>query len=139
VKYWAPVLVWAGVIFSFSTDHFSAPQTSRILGPLLHWLFPDIAPEQVSLVQFAIRKLGHWVEYFILSALLLQAFHGESKYKPSFRSMAWTLALMFIYAVGDELHQSFVPNRSAGIDDVMIDTFGGACGALWMYRRLRRR
>jgi VanZ family protein len=109
------------------------------LGPLLHWLFPDIAPEQVSLVQFAIRKLGHWVEYFILSALLLQAFHGESKYKPSFRSMAWTLALMFIYAVGDELHQSFVPNRSAGIDDVMIDTFGGACGALWMYRRLRRR
>src|SRR3990170_1967658 len=78
VTKWLPVLLWATVIFLFSTEHFAAPQSSRILGPLLHWLFPDITAEQLSPVQFLIRKLGHWVEYFVLAVLLYRALYGES-------------------------------------------------------------
>ena len=39
-----------------------------------------------------------------------------------------SLAVVFAYAASDELHQVFVPNRTALVSDVMIDTAGGAVG-----------
>lgn len=135
---WLPVLLWAGVIYFFSTDHFSAPQSSRILGPLLHWLFPDIASEQVAFIHFAIRKFGHWLEYFFLAILLYRALHDESPGKHSFRPAAWTIILALIWAAIDEFHQSWVPSRSASLIDVMIDGFGGLFGTFWMHLRHNR-
>lgn len=131
------MLLWAGIIFFFSTEHFSAPQSSRILGPLLHWLFPDISPEQLSSAQFAIRKLGHWLEYFILAVLLYRALHAESGARSSVRPAAWTMAFALIWAAADEFHQSLVPSRTASVVDVMIDGLGGLFGTFWMYLRHR--
>ena len=79
VKEWLPVLLWAIVIFLFSTEHFAAPQSSRILGPLLHWLFPDITAERVSSIQFVIRKFAHWFEYFVLAVLLYRALYAVAE------------------------------------------------------------
>ena len=138
IKKWLPVLLWAAVIFFFSTEHFSAPQSSRILGPLLQWLFPDIAPEQVSSIQFALRKFGHWLEYFILAALLYRALVDESRGKHSVRPAARTMAFVLVWAATDEFHQSWVPSRTASIVDVMIDGFGGLFGTFWMYLRHKR-
>jgi VanZ family protein len=43
------------------------------------------------------------------------------------------LALVLLYALSDELHQTFVPTRTASITDVMIDVLGGICGILWLF------
>jgi VanZ family protein len=45
-----------------------------------------------------------------------------------------TLSIMFVffYAAGDEFHQSFVPSRTANVNDVLIDLLGGICGIIWM-------
>ena len=137
VKKWLPVVVWASVIFFFSTEHFSAPQSSRILEPLLRWLFPAIALEQVAFVQIAIRKLAHWLEYFILAVLLYRALHAESGGRSSVRPAAWTITFALVWAATDEFHQSLVPSRSASIVDVMIDGLGGVFGTFWMYLRHR--
>jgi VanZ family protein len=137
VKKWLPVLLWAGLISFFSTDHFSAPQSSRILEPLLHWLFPNLAPEQISTVLFAVRKLSHWFEYFIFAVLLYRALHAENGARSSVRPAAWTIALVLVWAAADEFHQSLVPSRSASVVDVMIDGLGGLFGTLWMYLRLK--
>jgi VanZ family protein len=137
-KRWLPVLLWAGIIAFFSTDHFSAPQSSRILGPLLHWLFPDIAPERLASIHFAVRKLGHWLEYFILAVLLYRALYHESRRKHSLLPAAWTIALALVWAAIDEFHQSLVPSRTASFMDVMIDGFGGLSGTFWMYLRHNR-
>jgi VanZ family protein len=136
-KRWLPVLLWACVIFLVSTEHFAAPQSSRILGPLLHWLFPGITPEQVSFVQFVVRKLGHWFEYFVLAVLLYRALYAESSGKSSVRAAVLTLFLALVWAISDEFHQSLVPSRTATPVDVMIDGFGSLCGTFWMYLRHR--
>ena len=137
VKEWLPVLLWAIVIFLFSTEHFAAPQSSRILGPLLHWLFPDITAEQVSSIQFVIRKFAHWFEYFVLAVLLYRALYAESGGKSSVRPAAMTMAFALVWAITDEFHQSLVPSRTASPVDVMIDGFGALCGTFWMYLRHR--
>ena len=137
VNKWLPVLLWATVIFLFSTEHFAAPQTSQILGPLLHWLFPAITPEQVSSVQFVIRKLAHWFEYLVLAVLLYRALYVESGGRSSVRPAAMTMAFALVWAMMDEFHQSVVPSRTASIVDVMIDGFGAFCGTFWMYLRHR--
>jgi VanZ family protein len=135
IKKWLPVFLWAGVIFFFSTDHFSAPQSSRILGPLLQWLFPDISLEQLSSIQFATRKLGHLIEYFILAVLLYRALHAESGGRSSVRPAVVTMTFVLVWAATDEFHQSLVPSRTASMVDVMIDGLGGFFGTLWMYLR----
>ncbi|HEX7228260.1 MAG TPA: VanZ family protein, partial [Candidatus Binatia bacterium] len=137
VNKWLPVLLWATVIFLFSTEHFAAPQSSRILGPLLNWLFPGITPEQFASVQFVVRKLGHWFEYLILAVLLYRALHAESGGRSAVRPGVMTIAFALVWAITDEFHQSLVPSRTASIVDVMIDGFGALCGSFWMYLRHR--
>jgi VanZ family protein len=107
------------------------------LEPLLRWLIPGITPEQVSFVQFLIRKLGHWFEYFVLAVLLYRALYAESGSRSSVRPAAMTIAFALVWAITDEFHQSLVPSRTASIVDVMIDGFGALCGIFWRYLRHR--
>jgi VanZ family protein len=86
-------------------------------------------------IYYAIRKSAHWAEYLLLSILLLRALRSDPKRKWEKRHAVWALVIVFFYALGDEFHQSFVPNRMASFRDVMIDWFGGICGAFWMYLR----
>ena len=83
------------------------------------------------------RKLGHWTEYFVLAVLILRALRNETGKRWELRHAALTLVFIFVYALSDELHQVFVPSRTASFGDVMIDVLGGICGILWMvwYRR----
>jgi len=48
---------------------------------------------------------------------------------------------VLIYAITDELHQKFIPNRQGSLVDVLIDTAGGATTliALWAFGRWRNR
>jgi VanZ family protein len=138
LKKWIPAVLWAAVIFNFSTDAFSSSNTSSVLKEILSWLVPKITTEQFDVVHLATRKFGHWAEYLVLSVLLLRALKSDWRKRWQWRSVAWTLSFVLIYAVADELHQVFVPNRSAVVNDVLVDFFGGACGVLWMYT-LRKR
>jgi len=97
---WAPVLVWAGVIFAFS----SIPSLGTDLGT---W-------------DLVLRKLAHLAEYAILGMLLLRAV----------RRPAVALALGGLYAVSDEVHQTFVEGRVGAVLDVAIDTLGVLAGVL---------
>ena len=83
------------------------------------------------------RKLGHWTEYFILAVLIMRALRKETGKNWELRHAVHTLIFILIYALSDELHQVFVPSRTASFGNVMIDVLGGICGILWMvwYRR----
>jgi VanZ family protein len=126
VRYWLPVLVWMGLIFLGSTDLLSAEQTSRIIGPLLRWLKPNISAEAIAQIQFFVRKGAHITEYAILGALLWRALRGTTAAtKMSILAVA-ALSACAIFALSDEFHQSFVASRTASPVDVLIDI----CGAL---------
>jgi VanZ family protein len=133
IVHWLPVMAWAAVIFFFSTDDFSSDTTSAVFGALFSWLFSGISAETLDIFHLMIRKLGHWSEYGIFAMLLLWALKTDSDKIWQWRHAGWTLAFILIYAIGDELHQSFVPSRTASAGDVLIDVFGGICGILWTY------
>ena len=105
---WLPVVVWAAVIFTFS----SIPSLSTGLGT---W-------------DTTLRKGAHLTEYAILGGLLYRALGREPL----------ALALGIAYATTDELHQYFVRGRHASPVDVAIDAVGIAVGMLlWLRLRDR--
>jgi VanZ family protein len=104
---WLPVLVWAGLIFTLS----SVPSLDSGLG---NW-------------DLALRKVAHAAEYAILGALLQRAVRHEPL----------AILLGSLYAVTDELHQSFVSGRQGSPLDWLIDTAGVAAGVLLFTRFAR--
>jgi VanZ family protein len=131
LRYWLPVLFWLGFIFVGSTDLMSAEQTSRMIGPLMRWLKPDVSAEAIAEVQFVIRKLGHLAEYAILAMLLWRAVYCRVNMKTKMSILfiaVWLACGMF--AASDEFHQSFVASRTATSKDVLIDICGALVGLL---------
>ena len=144
VKYWLPVLVWMGIIFSGSSDSSSFQHSSHIIGPLMRWLFPHLSDEAVHAIVVSVRKCAHLAEYAVLALLLWRALRREST--PGNAPWRWSkaglvLALVALYAASDEIHQAFVPSREASVRDVLLDTTGAAFGllCLWAVGRLRKR
>ena len=135
---WAPVLVWMTGIFLFSTDYFSSTNTVPFIAPLLSNLLPEFATGHIESIDLLIRKLGHFSEYCILALLLMRALNAEFAEQSAKSRINWSIALIVIYAVSDELHQAFVPSRTASPWDVLIDSLGGMCGTWWFHRRKRR-
>ena len=105
---WLPVVAWAALIFALS----SVPDLGTGLGG---W-------------DLVLRKLAHAAEYGVLGALLLRA-----TARPRV-----AVVLGSLYAVSDELHQSFVPGRAGSPLDVALDAVGVAIGiVLWQVVRAR--
>ena len=133
LKSWAPVALWAALIFFFSTDLFSSSNTGDFLGLLLSAIYSGITAAQFDTIHLVVRKSSHWTEYFIFSLLLIRALQGHFKSKVELRRAVWIVAIVSLYALSDELHQAFVPSRTASLADVTIDSVGGICGILWTY------
>jgi len=145
LKTWWPALAWAVVISGFSTAVFTSEHTGRIIIPVLHWLLPHAARSTLNRIHYMIRKCAHFTEYFILSVLVLRGIRAGR----SGSRFAWALAAIAIvacYASLDELHQRFVPGRTAAVGDVLIDTTGGIAAQavmallmLWGHVRQRQK
>ena len=142
-KYWLPVILWAAVIFSASSDSRSVQRSSRIIEPLVRWLFPNASDETVHTAVFVGRKWAHVPEYAIFAIILWWAVRGTRPSAPvgwsrRFAFLAWGGAAGF--AITDELHQVFVPGRQGSVWDVVIDSLGAAAGlfVLWLLGRWRK-
>jgi VanZ family protein len=108
---WVPVLAWMALIFVLSAQS----------------IFPRVGE---PMMEFVLRKLAHFGEYAVLAALIGRAISQGASL--SVWGAAQSLLLVFAYAVSDEVHQGFVPNRGPSAGDVIIDIVGGALGlAMW--------
>jgi VanZ family protein len=134
---WAPVVAWAGVIFCASTSWFTGAHTESVIVPILAWLFPHAHPHTLDAAHAAIRKLAHFTEYLILGILIIRALRDARGWRLEHALMA--IALATVYAVSDELHQRFVPGRTAAVGDVGVDAVGAIVGQIWIALRARRR
>jgi VanZ family protein len=142
VRAWLPVLLWMLAIFLGSTDVLSSQHTSRVIGPLLRWIYPGVSETTIEVVQLVVRKCGHLTEYAVLAVLTRRAWHlstDEPGMRWSWPKSFWALGLAALYAASDEFHQSFVPTRYASPVDVLIDTLGAAAGLalIWIVLKLR--
>lgn len=130
---YGPLIVWLAFISIASSDDFSASNTSRIIGPLVLWLFPGTSPERLEIIHSCARKLAHFSEYALLGLLAARAFRTSPNYTLKRRWFVISLALVVVYALLDEYHQSFVPSRTASIFDSFIDMAGGLTALLLVF------
>lgn len=139
---YAPLFVWIGVIFFFSSDVGSSAHTSLIIEPVLKFFVPDISQTSLELAHACVRKSAHFIEYGILALLGIRAlsFAGGNLYR-----VRWVLPVILVIIVAslDEFNQSFEPSRTSTPWDVGLDTFGGAtvtlvCYLIWRLRSNRR-
>lgn len=82
----------------------------------------------LEIVEPYIRKIAHFSVYAfagIWEMLFLNTFDIKDEKKLLFGALIGTT-----YAITDELHQSFIPGRSAQIIDVVIDSEGNLLGLL---------
>ena len=140
IKYWLPVMFWMAFIFWMSTETFSSEKTLSWIEIVVRSLVPEISTQGLDLIHTVIRKAGHVVEYFILGLLLFRSFRGGSISSWNWLWPFFTVVVVILWAVSDELHQSFVSTRTASAADVGIDTAAGILaqfvGALWhRYRK----
>jgi VanZ family protein len=139
LRAWWPAFLWAGVIFTLSTDTFSATNTGSIIEPILRWLFHAMTRHQIHVIHYAIRKAAHFSEYFVFYLLLYRGVRGDRK---GWR-WTWALAALSIaagYSALDEIHQAFVISRTASPWDSFLDSIGAfvAFFLLFLFSRFRR-
>lgn len=106
LKYWLPPLVWMSIIFYFSS-------------------FPKVSVTGNTFYAFVIFKALHIIEYAVLYVLLFRAFYSISEKKLALKYQ-FLLAFLVgvLYAISDEVHQTFIPTREGKLRDALIDTGG---------------
>ena len=95
--------------------------------PFLRWLHPEISISAIATIHFALRKLGHLIEYAILAAFLWRALRNVSSLRAKMATLfvgVWVACA--IIAATDEFHQSFIASRTASLNDVLTDNLGAA-------------
>ena len=99
---WGPVALYMALIFALSSIH-SPPQLPSAIGD----------------------KGGHAMLYSGLAALIVRALAGG--WRPFGGGIA-VVAVLYstLYGVSDELHQLFVPTRTADVNDLAADAVGAA-------------
>lgn len=122
---YVPLIVWLAFITYASSDEFSADNTSRIIGPIVLWLFPNTSSETMTIIHLIVRKVAHFTEYGILGYLAVRAFRASPGVYLSRYWFMLSFSIVVLYALIDEYHQSFVPSRTASIYDSFIDMTGG--------------
>lgn len=116
IKLWLPVIIWAGIIFLFSSQMINKPAP---------FSWPD----------FVVKKTAHVTEYAILYWLLFRAI--SQKYKLVSSKTYWlTLIIVIFYAFTDEWHQTFIPGREGSLRDVSFDTIGGLLSLTQIKKRV---
>lgn len=86
--------------------------------------------------------LCHFGAYYVFGLTLLIAaypWYGHAAYP--LKTHALLIAVGLLYALSDEIHQSFVPNRTCAVSDFLADALGIvaalASGGLWIRKRGR--
>ena len=121
------IILWAVFVFGFSSQ--TGNESSGLSRKIAELFFKT--EEALAIAEPIIRKLAHFSEY-ALGGLLIYFLADTYDYSKKVKILV-SLFLGIWYAAIDEIHQTFVPDRSGNVRDVLIDTLGilfGICIAL---------
>ena len=134
------ILIWMVSIFAFSGQvGTESSGTSRKVTEFIVQLVSDKSIEEneelIGNLDKIIRKLAHYTIYTLGGILIYNYANTTDKSKKE--KILYSIAFGAGYAITDELHQFFVPGRSARIFDVGIDTLGVITG-VFIYLAMTR-
>ncbi len=142
LKVWIAAALWMGLIALESTKYFGASETSRILYPIFHFLF-GLTWEQFRPWHHIIRKTGHFVGFFTLSLLQFRAWkatlrqHREAEWMALWAALA--LLVSVVVASLDEWHQTYLPNRTGTVSDVILDSTAAIVAQIVVFLYIRNK
>jgi VanZ family protein len=117
---WLPALAWMAVIFLLSSQS-------------------GLRVSDDASIDRPVRTAAHMATFALLGGLILLALVGRGR--PTLPRVLLALGLTVLYAVSDELHQSYVPDRTGRAEDVVIDALGallGVSATAWLLGRCAR-
>jgi VanZ family protein len=81
-------------------------------------------------VDLPIRHVAHVFVFALLAAFLVRALAWNRPGRPLMRDVALAIVLATLYGVSDEIHQTYVPDRTGHLVDVGWDLLGACLGAV---------
>ena len=115
VKPWLPAIVYMALIALLSSQ----------------------SGHTIELDHVPLRDKGvHFVEFAVLAILIARALAvphlaaGEISTARRLKIALWTIALTTLWGYLDEVHQAFVPGRTADAWDLLADFFGAIAGTV---------
>jgi VanZ family protein len=134
---WLPVALGIVMIMCESTETFGGNHTSRWLRPIFQWLFGPIGDDRWEHIHLAIRKTGHFIGYGLIGLAWLRAWWFTLPHSRFRTDMLLAMLGTAAIASCDEWHQSFLPNRTSSVRDVLIDCTGALTLQLIVYTYMR--
>ena len=127
---WIIVGAWMGLIFYLSAQpgsisgQLSGGITDKVIR-LVAAIFPQLQID-TEVFHYFVRKNAHFIAYMSLALFVLNAIRRSGVYR--IRGCIVAFVICVLYAIGDEVHQIFVPGRSGQVTDVIIDSIGALTG-----------
>lgn len=84
--------------------------------------------QNLSAASFFVRKAAHIALYALLGASAFFAIY--TRRLSAFANAAVAFAISLLYAISDEVHQTFVPGRAGMAADVFVDCIGIAAATV---------
>ena len=121
------IVIWMIVIFNFSNQGGtkSSGTSSRVTRVIVNVITKEKEEpnkQTMERIEKVVRKGAHYTIYTIGGFLIMNYKYSMEKTKK--QKILGSLLFGAFYAGTDELHQYFVPGRSARLFDVGIDTIG---------------
>lgn len=133
---WLLVAAWALFIYFMSSNTGDTLDNGDgIVSLVFQWL-KGLQAQALPLGIDLVSPAAHLCEYLVFGALLTNAWRT----KVTLPWAVWASVLCAsLYGISDEIHQIFVPGRTADPVDWLVDTCGAALGAFAAYAILRYR
>ena len=127
------IIIWMVIVFNFSNQGGteSSGTSSKVTKVVVNIVIKDKEePNQQTIekIEKIVRKGAHYTIYTIGGFLIMSYTYSLEKTKK--QKILYSLLFGAFYASTDELHQYFVPGRSARLFDVGIDTLGVFTGII---------
>ena len=125
-------ILWISIIFAFShqTGSKSENTSDTLVKEVIETLNIDMDNKEkenfIIDTRIFVRKGAHFILYLglgVISYLTLTIFNIKKK-------ISLSIIVTTLYAISDEIHQIFIPSRTAAITDILIDVSGSIIGIL---------
>ena len=89
---------------------------------------PDLSSGLSYKYDFILRKLAHIFVFLVLTYLVAASLDSRAR-----NYLLFVIVAAIVYALVDELHQSYVAGRVGSGRDILVDSIGVYFG-IWLYR-----
>lgn len=119
---WILVVICMGIIFSLSAQN--GEESSELSNSFVRTFLEKLG---LTIEEGFLRSCAHCLEFAGLSVLIFNAVFATFE-------MRLTPLIAFVvtvfYAITDEIHQIFVPDRAFQLSDILVDSTGALIGII---------